>query len=415
MEVGQALVLFVVVLLAIFVLVVLAKSVRIVPQARAGIVERLGRYQRTLDPGLTVIVPFIDRVLPMIDLREQVVSFPPQPVITQDNLVVSIDTVIYYQVNDPKAATYEIANYIQGIEQLAVTTLRNVIGGMDLERTLTSREEINSALRGVLDDATSKWGIRVNRVELKAIDPPPSIQDSMEKQMRADRDKRAAILNAEGVRQSQVLTAEGQKQSSILTAEGDKQSQILRAEAEKQSSILRADGEAKAIGAVFSAIHRGKPDQKLLSYQYMQMLPEIAKGDANKVWVLPSEIGKALEGMGAAVGKFGSDFPNGADGDGDVPAGAADDAREVNDEAELAATEGETAVSAAQDEVRRALQEAQAASTGNSDNDPVLPQAGSSSSSAQPPSPAPDIAPRPVSEPGDEPPKPPTPPAPPAG
>jgi regulator of protease activity HflC (stomatin/prohibitin superfamily) len=372
MEAGQAFLLFVIFLLAVFVLVALAKSVRIVPQARAGIVERLGRYQRTLNPGLTIVVPFIDRVLPLIDLREQVVSFPPQPVITQDNLVVSIDTVIYYQVNDPKAATYEIANYIQGIEQLAVTTLRNVIGGMDLERTLTSREEINSALRGVLDEATGKWGIRVNRVELKAIDPPPSIQDSMEKQMRADRDKRAAILNAEGVRQSQILTAEGQKQAAILSAEGDKTSQILRAEADKQAQILRADGEAKAIGAVFNAIHKGRPDQKLLSYQYLQMLPEIAKGDANKVWIVPSEIGAALEGLGTAVGKFGNALPggpgasNGADDeefelDETPSAGVAD---EVSDAADVAAAEGEAAVSRAQDEVRQALEAAEAASQG---------------------------------------------------
>nr|WP_083460401.1 SPFH domain-containing protein [Jiangella muralis] len=356
MEAGQIFVLLVVILLAIFVLVTLAKSVRIVPQARAGIVERLGRYQRTLDPGLTVVVPFIDRVLPLLDLREQVVSFPPQPVITQDNLVVSIDTVIYYQVNDPKAATYEIANYIQGIEQLTVTTLRNVIGGMDLERTLTSREEINNALRGVLDDATGKWGIRVNRVELKAIDPPPSIQDSMEKQMRADRDKRAAILNAEGVRQSQILTAEGQKQSAILTAEGDKQSLVLRAEAEKAAQILRADGEAKAIGAVFDAIHRGNPDQKLLAYQYLQMMPEIAKGDSNKVWIVPSEFGKALEGLGDAVGRFGSGFAPGAIPPDDHAAEAVEAA------AQEAAAEGEAAAAAAAEEVRRALEAAEVAS-----------------------------------------------------
>ncbi|AYY12982.1 SPFH/Band 7/PHB domain protein [Actinobacteria bacterium YIM 96077] len=381
MEAGQAFLLFVIFLLAVFVLVALAKAVRIVPQARAGIVERLGRYQRTLSPGLAVVVPFIDRVLPMVDLREQVVSFPPQPVITQDNLVVSIDTVVYYQVTDPKAATYEIANYIQGIEQLSVTTLRNVIGGMDLERTLTSREEINSALRGVLDDATGKWGIRVNRVELKAIDPPPSIQDSMEKQMRADRDKRAAILTAEGSRQSQILTAEGEKQSAILSAEGDKQAQILRAEADKQAQILKADGEAKAIGAVFNAIHQGKPDQKLLSYQYLQMMPEIAKGDANKVWIVPSEIGAALEGLGQAAGKFGSTFPgsgfpgHGAEGDGDTEGSERDEdgampgaavADEVHDAASDAAAEGEAAVTAAQDEVRAALKAAEAASRGRS-------------------------------------------------
>jgi regulator of protease activity HflC (stomatin/prohibitin superfamily) len=364
MDTGSAVVLFVVVLLAVFVLVTLAKSVRIVPQARAGIVERLGKYDRTLNPGLTIIVPFIDRVLPLVDLREQVVSFPPQPVITQDNLVVSIDTVIYYQVTNAKDATYEIANYIHGIEQLTVTTLRNVIGGMDLERTLTSREEINNALRGVLDEATGKWGIRVNRVELKAIDPPPSIQDSMEKQMRADRDKRATILTAEGVRQSQILTAEGQKQAAILTAEGQKQATVLGAEAEKQAQILRADGEAKAIHAVFDAIHRGNPDQKLLSYQYLQMLPEIARGDANKLWIVPSEIGAALEGLGAAVGKFGSAPAPTAPPDGSpaVTAPPTDEAAESEAAAEEAVQETEAAVAAAAEEVRQALESAQRAS-----------------------------------------------------
>jgi regulator of protease activity HflC (stomatin/prohibitin superfamily) len=364
MEVGSAVALVVVFLLFIFVLVTLAKSVRIVPQARAGIVERLGRFNRTLDPGLTVVVPFVDRVLPLIDLREQVVSFPPQPVITQDNLVVSIDTVIYYQVTDPKAATYEIANYIQGIEQLTVTTLRNVIGGMDLERTLTSREEINNALRGVLDEATGKWGIRVNRVELKAIDPPPSIKDSMEKQMRADRDKRAVILNAEGVRQSQILTAEGQKQAAILTAEGQKQATVLDAEAAKQAQILRADGEAKAIHAVFDAIHRGNPDQKLLSYQYLQMLPEIARGDANKVWIVPSEIGAALEGLGSAVGRLGAEVTRDSGRHDSVEAAAvpAAPAGEVDEAIEAAEQETEAALLAAHAEVRDALEAAQQAS-----------------------------------------------------
>src|SRR5829696_6803146 len=289
MDVGSTVALVVVLLLFTFVLVTLAKSVRIVPQARAGIVERLGRYNRTLDPGLTVVVPFVDRVLPLIDLREQVVSFPPQPVITQDNLVVSIDTVIYYQVTNPKDATYEIANYIQGIEQLTVTTLRNVIGGMDLERTLTSREEINNALRGVLDEATGKWGIRVNRVELKAIDPPASIQDSMEKQMRAERDRRALILTAEGTKQSAILTAEGQRQAAILQAEGD-----------AKAAVLRAQGEAEAILTVFDAIHKGDADPKLLGYQYLQMLPQIAQGASNKVWIVPSELTEALKGIGRA-------------------------------------------------------------------------------------------------------------------
>jgi len=238
------------------VLVGFGRTVRIVPQARAYVIERLGSYSRTLDAGLNTIVPFIDRVRARVDLREQVVSFAPQPVITEDNLVVKIDTVLYFQVTDPKAATYEIADFIQAIEQLTVTTLRNVIGGMDLERTLTSREQINGELRGVLDEATGKWGIRVNRVELKAIDPPGSIIDAMEKQLRADRDKRAAILTAEGSRQSQILTAEGAKQSAILTAEGAKRSAILTAEGERQSQVLIAQGQAEAIGTVFEAIHQ---------------------------------------------------------------------------------------------------------------------------------------------------------------
>ena len=291
-------------LLFLFVVVLLAKTVRIVPQARAGIVERFGKYKGTLPAGLNIVVPFIDKVRYMIDLREQVVSFPPQPVITEDNLVVSIDTVIYFQVTDPVSATYEIANYIQAVEQLTMTTLRNIVGGMDLEETLTSRDDINSRLRGVLDEATGKWGIRVNRVELKGIDPPPSIKDSMEKQMRADRDKRAAILTAEGQRQSAILTAEGSKQSAILNAEGARESQILRAQADREAAILRAQGEGQAIQTVFQAIHDGRPDQSLLAYQYLQMMPKIAEGDANKVWIVPSEIGKALEGLGSTMSQL---------------------------------------------------------------------------------------------------------------
>ncbi len=275
--------LIVLVVVALLVLLTLARTIRIVPQARAGVVERLGRYQRTVNAGLTIIVPFIDRLRPLIDLREQVVSFPPQPVITEDNLVVNIDTVIYFQVTDARAATYEIANYIQAIEQLTVTTLRNVIGGLALERTLTSRDEINNQLRGVLDEATGRWGIRVSRVELKAIDPPASIKDTMEKQMRADREKRAAILTAEGVKQSQILTAEGEKQAAILKAEGQRQAQILQSE-----------GQAKAIGTVFEAIHQGDADPKLLAYQYLQVLPQIAQGESNKIWIIPSEFQQAL-------------------------------------------------------------------------------------------------------------------------
>src|SRR3954453_7951917 len=294
--------LVVLLVLALVVFFTLARSVRIVPQARAGVVERLGRYFRTLEPGLALVVPSVDRVRPLIDLREQVVSFPPQPVITEDNLTVSIDSVIYYQVTDPKAATYEISNYIQAIEQLTVTTLRNVIGGMTLEQTPTSRDEINSQLRIVLDEATGKWGIRANRVELKSIDPPGTIQEAMEKQMRAERDRRASILQAEGYKQSQILTAEGEKQSAILRAEGAREAQVLNAE-----------GQSKAIETVFEAIHRGDADPKLLAYQYLQVLPQIAQGDSNKVWIIPSEITAALGQMSQAmVGGGGS--PNG-DGD----------------------------------------------------------------------------------------------------
>jgi regulator of protease activity HflC (stomatin/prohibitin superfamily) len=276
---------------AVVLLIFLSRSVRVVPQARAMVVERLGRYHRTLVPGLALVIPFVDRIRERIDLREQVVSFPPQPVITEDNLVVGIDTVIYFQVTDPRAATYEIANFIRAIEQLTVTTLRNVIGGMNLEATLTSRDQINAQLRGVLDEATGKWGIRVNRVELKAIEPPRSIQDSMEKQMRAERDRRAAILTAEGVKQSEILRAEGEKQAAILRAEGSREAQILSAE-----------GEAKAIDTVFQAIHAGDPDQKLLAYQYLQMLPRIAQGAANKVWIVPSELTSALGGLSGPGG-----------------------------------------------------------------------------------------------------------------
>jgi regulator of protease activity HflC (stomatin/prohibitin superfamily) len=281
----------VIAVIVIFLLIFLARTVRIIPQARAAVVERLGRYHRTLTPGMAVITPFVDRVRPLIDLREQVVSFPPQPVITSDNLTVNIDTVIYFQVTNPAQATYEIANYIQAIEQLTVTTLRNVIGGMDLERTLTSRDEINSQLRVVLDEATGKWGIKVNRVELKSIDPPPSIQSAMEKQMRAERDRRAAILTAEGVKQSQILTAEGEKQSAVLRAEGD-----------RQSRILQAEGQARAIETVFKAIHDGDPDEGLLAYQYLSTLPQIAQGDANKVWIVPAEMARAMESFSNMFG-----------------------------------------------------------------------------------------------------------------
>ncbi len=285
---------------AIFVVITVVRSIRIVPQARARNVERLGRYRKTLEPGMNFVIPMIDRVKPIIDLREQVVSFNGAPVITEDNLVVLIDTVLFFQVTDPRAADYEIVNYIQAIEQITATMLRSVIGSMDLEQTLTSRDKINALLRGVLDDASGKWGIRVTRVEIKAIDPPKSVKDAMEKQMRAEREKRAAILTAEGVRQSKILTAEGEKQSAILTAEGA-----------KQGAILRAEGQAQAIAAVFQAVHDNDPDPKLLAYQYLQTLPQLAQGAGNTFWVIPSEVTTALRSVASAFG--GGDPPAGTE------------------------------------------------------------------------------------------------------
>ncbi len=280
----------VLIILVVFAVLLASRTVRIIPQARAGVVERFGRYQRTLLPGLGWVVPFIDRVRPLIDLREQVVTFKPAGVITGDNVGIQIDSVLYFTITDAKSVSYEVASPLQAIEQLTVTTLRNVIGGLTLEQALTSRDEINSQLRTVLDEATGRWGIRVNRVEVKAIDPPATIQEAMEKQMRAERDRRAAIL-----------TAEGSKQSQILNAEGEKQAAVLRAEGQKTAAILRSEGEAKAIDTVFKAIHEGGPDQGLLSYQYLQMLPKLAQGEANKIFVIPSEFSQALGNIGGAI------------------------------------------------------------------------------------------------------------------
>jgi regulator of protease activity HflC (stomatin/prohibitin superfamily) len=284
--------LIVLVVLALFALFVAAKTIRIIPQARAGVVERLGRYSRTLNPGLTIVVPFVDRVKPLLDLREQVVTFQPQPVITEDNVTAHIDTVLYFTITDAKSATYEVANPLQAIEQLTVTTLRNVVGDLTLEQTLTSRDEVNTRLRLVLDEATGKWGIRINRVEIKAVEPPATIQEAMEKQMRAERDRRAAILTAEGVKQSAILTAEGEKQSAVLKAEGA-----------KQSAILRAEGESQAIDTVFRAIHEGEPDEKLLQYQYLRMLPQLAQGDANKIFIIPAEFTNAVNSVVQRLGE----------------------------------------------------------------------------------------------------------------
>jgi regulator of protease activity HflC (stomatin/prohibitin superfamily) len=275
-------------LVTIFV-VVLVRSIRIIPQASAGIVERLGRYHRTLDAGLALIIPFIDRLRPLIDLRERVVSFPPQPVITSDNLVVEIDTVIYFQVTDPKSAVYEIENFITGIEQITITTLRNVVGGIDLEQTLTSRDSINSALRGVLDEATGKWGVRVNRVELKSIEPPQTVKTAMELQMKAERERRAVILTAEGEKQSQILTAEGARQAAILNAEGA-----------AKAIVIKAEAEAEAVQRVFDAVRTADLDEKMLAYQYLEQLPVIANGTASKIWLLPSELSGAIEKIASA-------------------------------------------------------------------------------------------------------------------
>ena len=311
-DIGPIITLIVVATIAIFAIVVIARAIRIVPQAYSGVVERLGRYHKTLSPGLNILVPFIDRLLPLVDMREQVVSFPPQPVITEDNLVVSIDTVVYFQVTDARAATYEINNYLGAVEQLTTTTLRNVVGGLNLEEALTSRDNINGQLRIVLDEATGKWGIRVSRVELKAIDPPLSIQDSMEKQMRAERDRRAAILTAEGTKQSAILEAEGARQAAILKAEGD-----------AKAAVLRAQGEAEAILTVFDAIHKGDPDPKLLGYQYLQMLPQLAEGASNKLWIIPSELTEALKGIGRAFTPNGDGASGGTGAGRSTPGGLA--------------------------------------------------------------------------------------------
>jgi regulator of protease activity HflC (stomatin/prohibitin superfamily) len=301
--------LIVVGVVVVFALIVASRAIRIVPQARAGVVERFGRYHRTLQPGLAIVAPFIERIRPLVDLREQVVNFAPQSVISEDNVVVAIETVLYFTITEPRSATYEVANPLQAIEQLTVTTLRNVIGGLTLEDTLTSRENVNAELRQVLDEATGKWGIRINRVEIKSVDPPADIRTAMEQQMRAERNRRAAILTAEGEKQSQILTAEGQKQAAVLQAEG-----------ERQAAVLKAEGEAKAIDTVFTAIHEGNPTRELLSYEYIQMLPSLAEGDSNKVFVVPSEFAEAFGGIGETLRGAGGkrkEVEPGKDGAGD--------------------------------------------------------------------------------------------------
>jgi regulator of protease activity HflC (stomatin/prohibitin superfamily) len=332
--------LILVAVLVVFAAIVVAKSIALIPQAEAAVIERLGRYSKTVSGQLTLLLPFIDRVRARVDLRERVVSFPPQPVITEDNVSVGIDSVLYFTVTDAKSVTYEVANPLQAIEQLTVTTLRNIIGGMTLEQTLTSRDNINAELRKVLDEATGRWGIRVNRVELKSIDPPGTIQEAMEKQMRAERDRRATILNAEGVKQSQILTAEGEKQSAVLRAEGA-----------KTAAILRAEGESSAIATVFRSIHEGRPDRELLSYQYLQMLPQLAQGDANKIFVIPSEFSQALGGLAERLTSGNGPLP--------PPAPPADD--DAGSAASTALEEARAAAKAAEREAGKAEQATPAA------------------------------------------------------
>ncbi|OFS18685.1 SPFH domain-containing protein [Corynebacterium sp. HMSC27B11] len=304
---------FLLVLLA-FIALVVVKSIALIPQGEAAVIERLGSYTRSVSGGITVLVPFIDRVRARVDTRERVVSFPPQAVITQDNLTVAIDIVVTFQINDPAKAIYGVDNYIVGVEQISVATLRDVVGGMTLEETLTSRETINRRLRGELDAATARWGLRISRVELKAIDPPPSIQQSMEMQMKADREKRAMILTAEGRRESDIKTAEGEKQARILSAEGEKHAAILAAEAERQAMILRAEGErasryleaqgeAKAVQKINAAIKASKLTPEVLAFQYLDKLPKLAQGEASTMWMIPSQFGDSLEQFAKAFAK----------------------------------------------------------------------------------------------------------------
>lgn len=304
---------FLLVLLA-FIALVVVKSIALIPQGEAAVIERLGSYTRSVSGGITILVPFIDRVRARVDTRERVVSFPPQAVITQDNLTVAIDTVVTFQINDPAKAIYGVDNYIVGVEQISVATLRDVVGGMTLEETLTSRETINRRLRGELDAATARWGLRISRVELKAIDPPPSIQQSMEMQMKADREKRAMILTAEGRRESDIKTAEGEKQARILSAEGEKHAAILAAEAERQAMILRAEGErasryleaqgeAKAVQKINAAIKASKLTPEVLAFQYLDKLPKLAQGEASTMWMIPSQFGDSLEQFAKAFAK----------------------------------------------------------------------------------------------------------------
>lgn len=284
--------------LAVFALIVGFSSIRLVPQARVVVVQRLGRYLKTAGSGPLIVVPFVDRVLPIVDLREQVVPFPPQSAITSDNVGIQVATVVYYQIFDAKSASYAVANLVVAMEQLTITTLRNVIGGLSLDKTLTSREDINGKMRAVLDEVTEGWGVRVTRVELKDIIPPRDVQLAMEKQMQAEREKRAAILRAEGLKQAAVLEAEGEKQAAILTAEGKRQSLILSAEGDAQALVTVQRAQAQAIEMVFSALTTAHTTPEILKYLYLQALPKMAEGTANTLFVIPSEL-QNIAGLGA--------------------------------------------------------------------------------------------------------------------
>ncbi|HEY8687038.1 MAG TPA: SPFH domain-containing protein [Chloroflexota bacterium] len=296
--------------LVLFVLLVGFKSIRLVPQARVVIVQRLGRYQKTAGSGPVFVIPFVDKLLPTIDLREQVVPFPPQAVITSDNVGIQVATVVYYQIIDAKNATYGVVDLVAAMEQLTITTLRNVIGGLTLDRALTSREDINSKMRASLDEVTEGWGVRVTRVELKDIIPPHDVQQAMEKQMQAEREKRAAILRAEGLKQSSILQAEGEKQSAILTAEGKRQSLILQAEGDAQALVTVQTAQAQAVHLVFDALNEAHATPEILKYLYIQNLPKIAEGSANKLFIVPSEL-QNIAAMGAT-------FAAGAESNGNV-------------------------------------------------------------------------------------------------
>lgn len=283
------------ILILIILLFVSAKGIKIVRPWEKGLVERLGRYQRTVDSGLTIIIPFIERLV-KVDMREQVVDVPPQAVITKDNVVVEVDAVVYYEVTDPVAVTYNVSNFYLAATKLAQTNLRNIIGDLSLDETLTSREIMNKKLRQILDDATDKWGARVTRVELQRIEPPKDVTEAMHRQMKAERDRRAMILEAEGQKRSAILKAEGIKQSAILEAEGQAEAIRKIAEAERFKKITLAEGEAQAIKTVFGAIHEGKPTNDLIAIKYLETLQNIANGQATKIF-LPLEASGILSSI----------------------------------------------------------------------------------------------------------------------